>query len=219
MHGHQPSPHPHSHTDAPRIPWTILALLAIAEFMVILDVTVVNVALPSIGASLHFSSADLQWVVTAYVAFTGGLMLFGGRMADLIGRRQVFLTGLAVFTSASLASGLAWSPAALIASRSWQGIGAAMLLPAALSIVTSTYAGPQRAKALAVWGALGSAGAAAGVLFGGILTQTLGWESVFFINVPVGAVIALLTRRVLPSGRPVGRNVRRGADAAGAITL
>src|SRR3954453_21416942 len=132
MHGHQPSPHSHSHTDVARIPWTILALVAIAQFMVILDVTVVNVALPSIGASLHLADADLQWVITAYVLFTGGLMLFGGRMADLIGRRPVFVTGLTVFTLASLTSGLAWSSTALIASRALQGVGAAMLLPAAL---------------------------------------------------------------------------------------
>src|SRR3954466_12846287 len=121
MHGHHPTPHPHSQPEAARVPWTILALLAIAEFMVILDVTVVNVALPSIGSSLNISVTDLPWVVTAYVVFTGGLMLFGGRMADLIGRRPVFLTGLVVFTAASLASGLAWSPAALIVSRSVQG--------------------------------------------------------------------------------------------------
>src|SRR3954452_2661591 len=217
MHGHHPSPDSHSHTDVKRVPWTLLVLLGIAQFMVILDVTVVNVALPSIGSSLHFSAADLQWVVTAYVVFTGGLMLFGGRMADLIGRRPVFLTGLAVFTSASLASGLAGTPAALIASRSLQGIGAAMLLPAALSIVTSTYSGPQRAKALAVWGALGSAGAAAGVLFGGILTQTLGWESVFFINVPVGIAVAVAAMHVLPSAPTTWPGLAR-LDLTGAAT-
>src|SRR4051794_5880161 len=198
MHGHHPTTHPHSQHEAARVPWTILALLAIAQFMVILDVTVVNVALPSIGASLHLADADLQWVITAYVLFTGGLMLFGGRMADLIGRRPVFLTGLTVFTLASLTSGLAWSSTALIASRALQGVGAAMLLPAALSIITTTYAGPQRAKALAVWGALGSAGAAAGVLFGGILTETLGWQSIFFINVPVGIAVGLTALHTLP---------------------
>src|SRR3954449_1287660 len=180
MHAHKhstPTADQHSHSAVPHVPWTTLALLAIAQFMVILDVTVVNVALPSIGGALHMADSDLQWVVTAYVLFTGGLMLFGGRMADLIGRRPVFLLGLAVFTGASLASGLASSSAMLIASRAVQGVGAAMLLPAALSIVTTTYAGAQRTRALAVWGALGSAGAAAGVLFGGILTETLGWES------------------------------------------
>lgn len=220
MHAHsKPTAHSHDpHADAPRAPWTTLALLAIAQFMVILDVTVVNVALPSIGDALHFSGGNLQWVVTAYVLFTGGLMLFGGRMADLIGRRPVFLAGLGLFTAASLASGLAWSPAALIGSRALQGIGAAMLLPSALSIITTTYAGPQRAKALAVWGALGSAGAAAGVLFGGILTQTLGWQSVFFINVPVGIGVALAARHTLPARR-IQWSARDGLDLSGAAAL
>src|SRR3954454_14620919 len=137
MHAHKhstPTPDQHSHSAVPHVPWTTLALLAIAQFMVILDVTGVNVALPSIGGALHLADADLQWVITAYVLFTGGLMLFGGRMADLIGRRPVFLTGLTVFTLASLTSGLAWSSTALIARRALQGVGAAMLLPAALSI-------------------------------------------------------------------------------------
>jgi EmrB/QacA subfamily drug resistance transporter len=198
--------------------WATLALLAVAQFMVILDVTVVNVALSSIGSSLDFSAGELPWVVTAYVLFTGGLMLFGGRLADLVGRRLVFLSGLGLFTGASLASGLAWSPVALIGSRALQGIGAAMLLPSALSIITTTYEGDRRAKALAIWGALGSAGAAAGVLFGGMLTDTLGWESVFFINVPVGIVVGLLTMRaVAPSATPA---VRRGRlDVIGAGTL
>ncbi|HEU4979491.1 MAG TPA: MFS transporter [Solirubrobacteraceae bacterium] len=200
------------------MPWTTLILLAIAEFMVILDVTVVNVALPSIGRSLHFGGGALQWVVTAYVLFTGGLMLFGGRLADLAGRRRVFLAGLAVFTAASLGSGLAWSPAALIVTRALQGAGAAMLLPSALSILTTTYAGPQRAKALAIWGALGSAGAAAGVLFGGILTQTLGWESVFFINVPVGVVLAAAALHLIPAAAPA-HGQRERLDVQGALTL
>jgi EmrB/QacA subfamily drug resistance transporter len=186
--------------------------------MVILDVTVVNVALPSIGDALNFSGGDLQWVVTAYVLFTGGLMLFGGRMSDLIGRRPVFLAGLGVFTAASLGSGLAWSPAALIATRALQGIGAAMLLPSALSIVTTTYSGPQRAKALAVWGAIGAAGAAAGVLFGGILTQTLGWQSVFFINVPVGIAVALGARHTLAAAK-IEWPGREGLDLTGATAL
>ncbi len=167
------SAHQHQHTQKS---WTVLALLAIAQFMVILDVTVVNVALPSIGDALDFSSGQLQWVVSAYVLFTGGLMLLGGRVADLVGRRPVFLTGLGVFTAASLTSGLAWSADALIVSRAVQGFGAAMLLPSALSIITTTYDGHQRSVALGVWGALGSAGAAAGVLFGGIITSALSWS-------------------------------------------
>ena len=217
MHGHR---HTHDHTDpdSPRVPWTTLALLAVAQFMVILDITVVNVALPSIGDSLNFSSEDLQWVVTAYVVFTGGLMLLGGRMADLLGRRPVFLAGLTMFTAASLGSGLAWSPAALIATRALQGIGAAMLLPSALSIVTTTYEGDQRTKALAVWGALGSAGAAAGVLFGGILTETLGWESIFFINVPVGIAVGLGALHALPAA-PISWPGLRRLDVMGAGSL
>src|SRR5690348_9652679 len=133
--------------------WALLVLLSVAQFMVILDATVVNVALPSIGRSLHFAPGGLQWVVTAYVLASGGLVLAGGRAADLFGRRRMFLAGLATFTAASLASGLAMSPAALIAARAGQGAGAALLTPAALSIITTAYAGAQRAKALATWGA------------------------------------------------------------------
>ena len=156
---HAPAvPRPHAPTTpdglhahpAPR-PWTILAVLAVAQFMAILDVTVVNVALPSIGADLGFAAAELQWVVTAYVLLTGGLMLLGGRLADLAGRRQVFQAGLGLFTAASLLSGVAGSPGVLIAARGLQGTGAALLLPAALSILTTTYEGSQRATALAVW--------------------------------------------------------------------
>src|SRR3954454_10758203 len=163
--------HPATAPEAgPRHPWTTLAVLAVAQFMVILDITVVNVALPSIAESLRFTTGQLPWVITAYVLFTGGLMLLGGRLADLAGRRPVFLAGLGVFTVASLMSGLAWSPVALIAARAAQGVGAALLLPSALSIVATTYRGSQRAVALGVWGALGSAAAAAGVLLGGVLT-------------------------------------------------
>lgn len=214
-HGHD---HVHPHEEAARQPWTVLILLAVAQFMVILDVTVVNVALPSIGDALHVSAGQLQWVVTAYVLFTGGLMLLGGRLADLAGRRPVFLTGVVIFTAASLASGLAWSPGALIVARAVQGIGAALLLPSALSIITTTYSGEQRAIALGVWGALGSAGASAGVLFGGVLTTLLSWNWIFFINVPVGIVVGLLATRVMaPSPR---RELARGQfDLLGGATL
>jgi EmrB/QacA subfamily drug resistance transporter len=201
-----------------RRPWTVLILLALAEFMVILDVTVVNVALPSIGESLRFAPADLSWVITAYVLFTGGLMLLGGRAADLLGRRRVFLAGLLVFTGASLASGLAWAPGALIASRAVQGVGAALLLPSGLAIVTTTYEGGQRAKALAVWGALGSAGAAAGVLLGGVLTTLLSWEWVFFVNVPVGIAVAFGARRVVAADGPRSLSAGR-LDLAGALAV
>src|ERR671915_1630925 len=198
-----------------RQPWSILFLLGAAQFMVILDITVVNVALPSIGAALGFAAADLQWVVTIYVLFTGGLLLLGGRLADRFDRRLVFLTGLSVFTAASLASGLAPSPGALIAARAVQGVGAALLTPAALSIVTTTYTGSQLTKALSAWGAIGSAGAAAGVLFGGVLTSGLSWEWVFLINVPVGIAAVALTPRLIPAGTPgEGR-----LDLPGAVTV
>jgi EmrB/QacA subfamily drug resistance transporter len=200
-----------------RQPWSILILLCIAQFMVILDITVVNVALPSIGEALDFNPADLQWVVTVYVLFTGGLLLLGGRAADLFGRRRVFLTGLSIFTAASLASGLASSPDVLIAARASQGLGAALLTPGALSIITTTYVGAQRAAALSAWGAIGSAGAAAGVVLGGMLTTWLGWEWIFFINVPVGLATALLAVRLVPARPSVARG-RRQLDLPGALS-
>jgi EmrB/QacA subfamily drug resistance transporter len=188
--------------------------------MVILDATVVNVALPSIRRSLGFAPTDLQWVVTAYVLATGGLMLLGGRAADLMGRRRVFLAGLTVFTGASLLSGLAPTSAALIASRAAQGAGAALLSPAALSIVTTSYSGEQRARALSTWGAIGGAGAAAGVLLGGVLTSWLGWRSVFFVNVPTGLVTAAIALHLIPRGdtTPI-RAVLRRLDLPGAGAL
>ena len=160
--------------------------------------TIVNIALPSISSALSFSATDLQWVVTVYVLFTGGLMLLGGRSADLLGRRRVFLIGLLLFTAASLASGLAGSSHALIVSRAAQGFGAALLLPSALAIITTTYSGAQRTVALAVWGAIGSAGVAFGVLLGGIITTAFGWEWIFFINVPIGIVVAVGAVRARP---------------------
>jgi len=198
--------------------WNILALVAAAQFMVVLDITVVNVALPSIGTDLGFAQEDLQWVVTAYVLFGGGLLLLGGRAADLLGRRTVFLTGLALFTLASLASGLAGTPAALIASRAAQGLGAAMLTPAALSILVTTYSGSQRTTALTAWAAIASAGAAAGMLFGGMLTTWAGWEWVFLVNVPVGVAAAVIGTRILPATPPTARDTRR-LDLAGAASV
>jgi EmrB/QacA subfamily drug resistance transporter len=198
--------------------WSILALIGLAQFMVILDVTVVNVALPSIGQALSFAATDLQWVVTVYVLFTGGLMLLGGRATDLLGRRRVFLVGLLVFTAASLASGLAWSPAALIVARAVQGFGAALLLPSALALITTTYSGAQRTVALSIWGAIGSAGVAAGVLLGGVITTLLGWEWIFFINVPVGFVVAAGAVRLLPAVGPLPL-ARAKLDLLGAATV
>jgi len=179
-----------------------MVVLSVAQFMVILDATVVNVALPSIARSLGLAAGDLQWVVTAYVLASGGLVLLGGRAADVAGRRRVFLAGLAVFTAASLASGLAPTAGALIAARAGQGLGAALLTPAALSIITTAYAGAQRATALGVWGAIGGAGAAVGVLAGGVLTTWLGWRSIFLVNVPVGMVAGLLSLHLVPRHQP-----------------
>ena len=199
-----------------RRPWSVLILLSVAQFMVILDATVVNVALPSIGRSLHVAAGDLQWVVTAYVLLSGGLVLLGGRAADVAGRRRMLLAGLSVFTAASLASGLAPAAGALFAARAGQGLGAALLTPAALSIITTTYSGAQRAAALSAWGAIGGAGAGAGVLVGGMLTTWLGWRSVFLINVPVGVVAGLLSLRLVPrSGAPA--RTRRALDLPGAV--
>ena len=213
---HDRSPHP---APAPqRRPWTLLILLGVAEFMVILDATVVNVALPSIGRALHFAPADLQWVVTAYVLFSGGLVLLGGRAADVIGRRATFLTGLVVFTAASLASGLAPSAGALIAARAGQGLGAALLTPAALSIIVTMYSGGQRAAALSAWGALGGGGAAVGVLAGGMLTTWFGWRSVFLVNVPVGVVAGLLSLRLVPRSGPRA-SAWRQLDLPGALLV
>ena len=214
------SHHAGVHADDPtdRISWWILSFIGVAQFMVILDVTVVNIALPSISKGLSFSATDLQWVVTVYVLFTGGLMLLGGRSADLFGRRRMFLIGLLVFTAASLTSGLAWSPHALIVSRAAQGFGAALLLPSALAIITTTYSGHQRTVALAVWGAIGSAGVAMGVLLGGIITTAFGWEWIFFINVPIGLVVAAGAVRLVPAGHSV-QSQGVTLDLLGAVTL
>jgi EmrB/QacA subfamily drug resistance transporter len=188
-----------------------------AQVMVVLDVSVVNVALPSIATDLHLSSGDYQWAVSAYVLLSGGFLLLGGRMADLFDRRRMFLTGLAVFTLGSLASGLAASPLMLILARGAQGAGAAMLTPAAMSIVMTTYAGRQRATALGLWGTVASMGIAAGVLFGGILTTVFDWRAVFFINVPVGAAVLIGVLRTVPAMPGTGSG--RRLDITGALTL
>src|SRR4051794_924905 len=214
----QPAHDPHLHDDAPRRSWSALALLVVAQFMVVLDIAIVNVALPSIGRALDVAPTDLSWVVTAYVLCSGGLLLIGGRVADVIGRRRAFLAGLLLFTAASLASGLAPSADALIAARAAQGVGAALLTPAALSLLTTTYHGAQRATALSIWGAVASGGVAVGVGLGGMLTTWLSWEWIFHVNVPVGLVTALLAPRVLPAGGAVARGAR-ALDVPGAVTV
>jgi EmrB/QacA subfamily drug resistance transporter len=198
--------------------WRILAVVATAFFMTILDVSIVNVALPSIARSLNFSQANLQWVITAYAITFGGFLLLGGRAADLLGRRRVFIVGVALFTIASLVCGLAQSEGMLIASRAVQGLGGAIISPAALSIVmTSFEEGSERNKALGVWGALGGSGAAVGVLAGGVLTQYLSWRWIFFVNVPIGALVLALTPRIVPESRREG--VERHYDALGAVLV
>jgi EmrB/QacA subfamily drug resistance transporter len=197
--------------------WKALAVVCAAFFMTVLDVSIVNVALPSIGKALDFSRDNLQWVVTAYAITFGGFLLLGGRAADLLGRRRVFLTGVVLFTAASFLCGLAWSEGVLIASRALQGLGAAIISPAALSIVTTTFdEGAERNKALGIWGAIGGSGAAVGVLAGGVLTKYLGWEWIFFVNVPVGVLAFALTPRFVRESR-VERESSQ--DVAGALTV
>src|SRR5438876_8498428 len=170
--------------------WIALAVIVAAQFMVVLDVAIVNVALPSIKTDLHFTQESLQWVITAYAILFGGALLLGGRMADLIGRRRLFMAGLALFTVSSLLDGLAWSEGSLIAFRALQGLGAAMLSPAALSILTTTFReGRERNLALGIWGAASGSGGAAGVLLGGALTSSLGRSWIFFINVRAGILV------------------------------
>ncbi|MFZ4155590.1 MFS transporter [Streptomyces pseudogriseolus] len=182
--------------------WAALALICVAQFMLILDVTVVNVALPDMAADLSLSREALTWVVTSYTLCFGGLMLLGGRLADVLGARRTLLIGLALFTAASLACGLADGPTLLLGGRIAQGIGAALLSPAALSIVTTTFHGQERNKALGVWAALGGTGAAAGVLVGGALTGGPGWQWIFFVNVPVGLVVLAALPAVVAARAP-----------------
>jgi EmrB/QacA subfamily drug resistance transporter len=197
--------------------WKALTLVCAAFFMTVLDVSIVNVALPSIETALDFSRSSIQWVITAYSITFGGFLLLGGRSADLLGRRRVFMVGVVVFTIASLLCGLAWSEGVLIASRALQGLGAAMLSPAALSIITTTFEeGAERNKALGIWGAIGGSGAAVGVLAGGVLTKYLGWEWIFFVNVPVGTAAFLLTTRFVRESRA---ERERSEDFAGAVTV
>src|SRR4051794_30615368 len=185
--------------------WLALGLLCVVQFMVVLDIAIVNVALPSIKLDLGFSQGDLQWVISAYALVFGGFLLLGGRAADMLGRRRIFLGGIVVFTVASLLAGLAWSEASLISARAVQGLGAAIITPAALSILSTTFAeGRERNIALGAWGAVGGFGAVAGVLLGGVLTDALSWEWIFFVNVPVGIMGFALAPLLLKESRDAG---------------
>jgi EmrB/QacA subfamily drug resistance transporter len=198
--------------------WLALAVVGTAFFMTILDVSIVNVALPTIGEKLHFSRGNLQWVVTAYALTFGGFLLLSGRAADLLGRRLVFVVGVSLFSTASLACGLANSEGVLIAARAVQGVGGAVVSASALSIVSTTFTeGAERNKALGIWGALGGSGAAVGVLLGGVLTKYLGWEWIFFVNVPVGALVLALTRPIVHESRM--ETTDRSYDPLGAVTV
>jgi EmrB/QacA subfamily drug resistance transporter len=204
--------------DTQRAKNLALMLLAMTQFVIVIDASIVNIALPSIGHALHFSQTDLSWVVNAYTLTFGGFLLLGGRLADLMGRRRMFMTGLVLFSVASLAGGLAQSEAWLIAARAVQGLGGAIVSPAALSIITTTFAdGEERNRALGVWGAVAGAGGAAGVLLGGILTSGLNWRWVLFVNVPIGFVCAFLAPRVLPESRAEVES--RNFDVPGAVTV
>ncbi len=204
--------------DTPRAKKLALLLLAMTQFVLVIDASIVNVALPSIGRGLHFSQTDLSWVVNAYTLAFGGFLLLGGRLADLLGRRRMFMTGLVLFSAASLAGGLAQSEAWLIAARAVQGLGGAIVSPAALSIITTTFAeGAERNRALGVWGAVAGAGGAAGVLLGGILTSGLSWRWVLFVNVPIGLVCSSLAPQLLRESRAETKT--RAFDFPGAITV
>ena len=198
--------------------WKALALVCTAIFVVVLDIAIVNVALPSIQTDLGFDPENLQWVITAYALTYGGFLLLGGRAADLLGRRLIFILGLALFTAASLVCGLSQNEAMLIGARAVQGLGAAVVSPAALSIISVTFTeGSERNKALGAWGAVAGSGAAAGVLFGGILTKYLGWEWIFFVNVPVGAIVIALTPRFVRESRRV--DIKHEYDVIGALSV
>ncbi len=198
--------------------WTALTLLAAIEFMILLDTSIVNIALPSIQSGLHFSEADLGWVQNLYQLIFGSLLLFGGRAADLFGRRKLYLLGLALFTLGSLLAGLASTAAILLMARAMQGLGAAAVIPAEQSLLVIIFTDPQeRNRAFGIWGALGAAGGAFGLVLGGVLTQVLGWPSIFLINVPIGAVVLLLSSRFVPESREEG--ARKTLDVPGILTV
>ena len=199
-------------------PWLVLCLVCLAQFMVVLDATIVNVALPSIQTDLKVAEADLQWIVNAYTLIFGGFLLLGGRAGDILGRKRLFLAGVVIFTVASLLNGLAGSPELLIVARGLQGLGAAFVAPAALSILTTTFPeGPQRTKAMGVWAGIATGGAAIGLLLGGVLTEYFSWPWIFFVNVPVGIAAFLLSLRFVPESRAEAEH--RIFDVPGAITV
>ena len=204
----------HSHFN----PWLALIVVCLGQFMVVLDATIVNVALPAIKADLHISQANLQWIVNAYTLLFGGFLLLGGRAADLFGRRNLFIAGVTLFSTASLVNGLASSEEMLIGARAAQGLGGALMSPAALAVITTTFAeGAERTKALSIWASIASGGSAVGLLLGGILTETLSWEWIFFINVPIGVGIVLAALRLVPNSRVEGGS--RHFDVVGAVSV
>jgi EmrB/QacA subfamily drug resistance transporter len=199
-------------------PWLALVVVCLGQFMVVLDATIVNVALPAIKTDLHISDANLQWIVNAYTLLFGGFLLLGGRAADLFGRRNLFIAGVTVFSTASLVNGLASSEEMLIGARAAQGLGAALMSPAALAVITTTFAeGAERTKALSIWAAIASGGSAVGLLLGGILTEALSWEWIFFINVPIGVAILFAALRFVPNSKVEGGS--RHFDLVGAVSV
>ncbi len=212
------APAPSVEAKQPTNRWLVLVIACLAQFMVILDATVVNVALPSIQRGLHFSAANLQWVVNGYTLFFGGFLLLGGRAADLIGRKRLFVAGVILFSAASLINGLAQSSATLVGGRALQGLGGALVSPAALAIITTTFTDQaERTKALGVWAAIAAGGGAVGLLMGGVLTDVASWRWVFFVNVPVGIISVALALRYIAESRL--RTAQRSFDLAGAVTV
>ncbi len=217
-HSHETEHHGDHGDHGPRRSWAVLAVTLAAQVLIVLDISVVNTALPTIGRSLHLAGGELHWLVTAYLMMSGGGLLLGGRVSDLASRRTVFLTGLALFTAASLASGFAATGAQLVLARAVQGLSAAVLTPSALSLITTTYTGAQRRAALALWGAVGSLGVAAGVLVGGAITTWSSWQFIFWVNGPVGLVALLVGRRVVAREK-VTVPTRSALDLPGAATV
>src|SRR6187397_891871 len=205
----------HHHEDSGKKNGLLLFVLLIAQLMVILDITAVNIALPTVASDLRLSGSDISWTITSYSLVFGSLLLFGGRAADLLGRRRMFLTGLTVFAVSSFASATASSAETLFAARAGQGLGAALLSPAALAIIMSSFQGTQRAKALAAWAAVGGAGAAIGVLVGGVLTELADWRMIFYVNLPVAAALAIAVLKVVPADTRKPR--WSGLDLRGAL--